>query len=126
MNKFTKMYPLIMRLSLVFVFVWFGVNEISNPVYWSGYVPPLVEKFLPFGINLFVQLHGVALSILALALLFKFYIRYAAFLSIIVLFSITGGLIVMNGLNEIAVRDIGLLGLALSIWLYEIKEKKKQ
>jgi len=41
----------------------------------------------------------------------------------LVLLSIIGGLISMNGLDEIVVRDIGIFGLALSIWLYEIKEK---
>jgi len=106
-----------------FVLGWFGVNEIFNPVYWSGYVPPIVEQFLPFDINLFVQMHGIVLSLLALSFFLSLYIRYTGLIAVGVLISIIGGLIMINGFNEIVVRDIGLLGLALSIWLHEIKEK---
>lgn len=123
MNKLAEKYPFVMRLSLAFVFAWFGISEILNPVYWSGYVPPLVEKFLPFGVNLFVQLHGLVLFLLALSFVFKFYVRYTGFLALGVLFSIIVGLIMISGFSEIVVRDIGLLGLALSIWLHEFKKK---
>lgn len=117
-------YPLVMRVSLGFVLGWFGVNEILNPVYWSGYVPPLAESLWPFGLNLFVQLHGAILSILGLSLLINKYIRYAGFVSVGVLVTIIGGLIMLNGFNEIVVRDIGLLGLALAIWLHSFSSNK--
>lgn len=112
-----------MRVSLGFVLLWFGVNEVLDPRYWSGYVPSLVASFLPFGVNLFVQMHGVVLSLLALSLFFKFYIRYTGLLAVGVIFLIISGLIMIDGFNEIVVRDIGLFGLALAIWLHEVKEK---
>lgn len=110
-----------MRLSLGFVFGWFGIAEILNPRYWSGYVSPIALDLLPIPILPFVQGHGVILTFLAICLILRFKLRYTGFLAMLVLLSIIGGLISMNGFDEIAVRDIGLLGLTLSIWLYEVK-----
>ena len=112
-----------MRLSLAFVFGWFGINEILNPGYWSGYVPPMAAEIIPIPILPFVQGHGAVLTFLAICFLFRFQLRYTGILAVLVLLSIIGGLISMNGFDEVVVRDIGLLGLALSIWFYEIKEK---
>lgn len=122
MKKFAEKYPLVMRVFLGFVLLWFGVNEVLDSEYWSGYVPPLVASVLPFKVNLFVQMHGVVLSLLALSLFFNLYIRYTGFMVIGVLLSIIGGLIMIDGFNEIVVRDIGLFGLALAIWFHSFKE----
>ena len=118
------MYSLVMRLSLAFVFGWFGVNEILNPRYWSGYVPPMAAEILPIPILPFVQGHGAVLIFLAICFLFRFQLRYTGILAILVLLSIIGGLISTNGFDEIVVRDIGILGLAISIWLNESRQEK--
>lgn len=112
-----------MRVSMGFVFGWFGISEILNPRYWSGYVPQMDIEIIPIPILPFVQGHGAVLVFLAICLIFRFYLKYAGALAILVLFSIIGGLISMNGFDEIVVRDIGLLGLALSIWLHSLKKK---
>ncbi len=123
MKKFAEHYPLVMRGFLGFVLVWFGVNEILNPRYWSGYVPQMAIEILPIPILPFVQAHGAVLVFLAICFFFRFQLRYIGVVAMLVLLSIIGGLISMNGFDEIVVRDIGLFGLALSIWLYEIKKK---
>lgn len=117
-------YPLVMRISLAFVFGWFGISEIINPVYFSGYVPPFITSLPIFNPNLFIQTHGVVLTLLSLCLIFKFHLRLTGILNILMLMQITGSLLLISGFNEIVVRDIGLLGLAISIWLYEIKKYK--
>lgn len=119
MRKFAKKYPLMMRLFLGFVLLWFGISEIFNPKYFSGYVPEFVLKFSPLDLYTLVQIHGAVLALLSLALFFRLYIQITSMIILFVLFSIILGLIVTSGFNEIAVRDIGLFGLALSIWLYE-------
>lgn len=122
LKKLASHYPLIMRLSLVFVFAWFGISEVLDPRYWSGYVPQMVIEILPIPILPLVQGHGAVLTFLAICFLFKFQLRYTGILAILVLLSIIGGLISMNGFDEIVVRDIGLVGLALAIWLHSFKE----
>lgn len=124
LKKLSANYPLVMRFSLGFVLLWFGISEIMNPIYWSGYIPPLVASLLPFNVNLFVQMHGAVLVLLALSLVFKFYIRYAGLLALGVLLSIISGLIMIDGFNEIVVRDIGLFGLALAIWLQSFSSNR--
>lgn len=122
LHKFAKHYPLVMRLSLFFVFIWFGISEIVNPVYFSGYIPAFVRALPFFNSNLFIQTHGAVLTLLSLCLIFKFYLRITGILNILMLMQIIGSLLLISGFNEIVVRDIGLLGLATSIWLYEIRK----
>lgn len=116
------MYLFVMRMSLAFVFAWFGIYEIFNPVYFSGYVPAFLKALPFFNSNLFIQTHGAVLTLLSLCLIFKFHLRLTGILNIIILMQIIGGLVLISGFSEIVVRDIGLLGLATSVWLYEIKK----
>ena len=114
-----------MRISLAFVFGWFGIYEIFNPVYFSGYIPPFV-RILPFcNSKLCIQTHGVILTLLYLCLIFKFHLRATGILNILILMQLIIGLLLISGFNEIVVRDIGLVGLAISIWLYESTQEKK-
>lgn len=121
LKKLAERYPVVMRWFLGFVLLWFGINEVIDPRYWSGYVPPIVLQFFPFSVNVFVQSHGLILSLLGLALFFKIHIPITGFVTMGVLLSIIGGLIMMDGFNEVVVRDVGLFGLALAIWLHDLQ-----
>ncbi len=121
LKKWASKYPLVMRLFLGFVLLWFGVNEILDPRYWSGYVPPIVLQFFPLSVNVFVQTHGIVLCLLGLGLFFKILIRFTGFITMVILLSIISGLIMIQGFTEIVVRDIGIFGLALALWLHEIQ-----
>ena len=123
LKKLANSYNFVMRIFMAFVFGWFGISEIFDPKYWSGYVPQTATSLLPISLYTFVQIHGIILALLALCLMFRFYLRYTGIISLLMLLSIIGGLIAINGFDEIVVRDIGLFGLALSIWLYEIHTK---
>lgn len=124
LKKLRNHYPLIMRGFLGFVFLWFGANEVLDPAYWSGYVPPVIVKTAPLDVFVLVQIHGIWLLILSLTLFFRFYLHAFGLLAMLTLLSIIGGLIMIDGFNEIVVRDIGLLGLATSIWLQNIDSTK--
>lgn len=113
-----------MRISLGFVFGWFGISEIINPAYFSGYIPQFIANLPYFNSNLFIQVHGIALALLSACLFLDFKLRIAGLISIIMLLQIIGGLLLVSGFNEIVVRDIGLLGLAISIWLQSLSLNK--
>ena len=119
MKQIAKQYPLVMRIFLGFVLLWFGVSEIFDPKYFSGYIPQIIAGAFPQSVLVLVQIHGVTLFLLSLCLFFRFHLRYSGILILLILLSIILGLISISGFNEIVVRDIGLFGLALSIWLYE-------
>src|SRR3989344_1681351 len=100
---------------LAFVALWFGYNEVTAPSDWVGLVP----EFLGSG-NALVYLvftHGVVLILCAMALVFNFHRRAAAGVLGLVLLGIVGALVMKGGVSDVAVRDIGLFGMALALWL---------
>ena len=113
----------IMRVFLAFVFVWFGISEISNPIHFSGFIPSFVSN-LGLDENLLIQIHGVFLVLLSFCLIFKFYLSVTGLLAILILVQIIFGLLIINNfeLDDIIVRDIGILGLAIGIWLNTLKK----
>lgn len=101
------------RITLGLVCLWFGVNELLQPSLWTGYVP-----ILPATATLtviLVLLHGSALLVLAVALIAGIAPRIAAAILSVLLVEIILGLTVGHGLNDVAVRDLGILGLALAV-----------
>ena len=108
----------IMRIFLAFVFLWFGVSEFADPANWVSYMPSFVSV-LGLDANFLVVIHGLFLIVLSFCLIFKLFLRIASFAAILILLQITFGLLVISKfeINEIVVRDIGLLGLAIGIWL---------
>lgn len=121
LKKWAQKYPVVMRFFLGFVLLWFGVNEVIEPRYWSGYVPPIAAQILPIPILPLVQIHGIILCLLGLGMFFRILIRITGFITMGILLSIISGLIMIQGFSEIVVRDIGLFGLALAIWLHDLQ-----
>mgnify|MGYP001610523478 CR=1 FL=1 len=114
-----------MRIFLAFVFVWFGISELSNPTHFSGFVPSSISN-LGLDENLLIQIHGAFLVLLSFCLIFKFYLRYTGLLAVFIMLQIIFGLLLINNfeLDDIIVRDIAILGLAIGIWLQSIKSSK--
>ena len=105
----------ILGLALGFVVVWFGVNEILTPADWTVFAP----TFLGTG-NLViyaVMAHGIILSICGILLAINLYRKFAGIILSLMFLEIVTGLIISSGLSDIAVRDIGLLGVAIAIAL---------
>lgn len=103
----------ILSLFLGFVVIWFGYNEVTNPEAWTVFVP----SFFGGGsmiINL-VMAHGVVLILSGLSVILNFHRRLGASVIALMIFSIVVTLISGSGLDEIAVRDIGLFGMALAL-----------
>ena len=112
----------IMRIFLAFVFLWFGVSEIVDSNNWVSYMPSFILS-LGIGANFLVQIHGVILTAVSICLVFKLFIRFAGFLAIFIMIQLIIGLLIIGKfeINEIVVRDIGILGLAIGVWLNSLK-----
>lgn len=98
---------------LGFVVIWFGLNEVRNPEAWAIYVPGFLQGMSM--VNTLVLVHGVILILSGVALIFNFYRRLAAIVLALMLLDIVATLWLGSGLDEITVRDIGLLGMALAL-----------
>jgi uncharacterized membrane protein YphA (DoxX/SURF4 family) len=90
--------------------VWFGWHEVVQPALWTQYVPVLAENSQPA--TFLVAAHGWVLLALAAALLIGVAPRVSAAIAALLLLEIVISLLV-TGLSDTAVRDAGVLGLAV-------------
>jgi len=98
---------------LGFVMVWFGINEILSPQEWVTFVPSFVNP--PMLATLSVLAHGVLLIVCGLSLFLNYYRKISATIVSLMLLEIIVNLILISGLTDIVVRDIGLFGSSLAL-----------
>ena len=111
LKKGLKYSPIIMRISIALVFLWFGFNQIFLPEDFLGYLPDFTSSFNP---SLLILLNGCLEVILGIFLILGLFTRLASFILAIHLLGIMFSL----GYNEIEVRDFGLMMAAFAIFLH--------
>lgn len=111
MSKINK--DLVLSLALGFVVIWFGISEITSPEKWGVYVPDFLSSL--GSLKNLVIIHGVVLVLCGIGVIFNFHRRIAAFLIACMIVQIIVTLFIGEGLDELVVRDIGLLGLSLAL-----------
>jgi uncharacterized membrane protein YphA (DoxX/SURF4 family) len=100
------------RILLGLVFFWFGYHELVQPGGWTQYVP-VVNESSSLAVIL-VLAHGWALFVTAAALVAGIAPRAAAAIASVLLLEIVISLAV-TGLSATALRDVGVLGLAVCL-----------
>jgi uncharacterized membrane protein YphA (DoxX/SURF4 family) len=100
------------RILLGVVFAWFGYHELLQPGQWTQYVPAVSESS-SLAIVL-VLAHGWVLLVLAAALVAGIAPRAAAAIASVLMLEIVISLAV-TGLSDTALRDVGVLGLAVCL-----------
>ena len=100
------------RIGVALVFLIFGIDQLIRPEAWFSYIPSGV---LNYGISesSFILFNGIFDTIIGLLLLIGFFTRTASILAVLHLV----GIIISMGYSDIAVRDFGLLVVALSVFL---------
>jgi uncharacterized membrane protein YphA (DoxX/SURF4 family) len=104
--------PTVARVLLGLVLAWFGYHELVQPSLWTGYVPLLSGSTL---LVLLVLAHGWLLLVLATALVAGIAVRAVAGVAVLLLLQIVVTLTWTNGLSDLVLRDVGVLGLAVSL-----------
>ncbi len=100
------------RILLGVVFVWFGYHELLEPAQWTQYVPVISES--SSAAIILVLAHGWVLFVLAAALLAGIMPRVAAAVASLLMLEIVIAL-AATGLSDTALRDVGVLGLAVCL-----------
>jgi uncharacterized membrane protein YphA (DoxX/SURF4 family) len=100
------------RVLLGLVLAWFGYHELVQPSVWTGYVPVVSGQTL---LVLLVLAHGWLLLVLAVALVAGIAVRAVAAVSVLFLLQIVASLTMSNGLSDLVLRDVGVLGLAVCL-----------
>jgi uncharacterized membrane protein YphA (DoxX/SURF4 family) len=109
---------LALRIGLMAVFLWFGVDKLMHPQYWlDAWMPQALQGFIQqWGIapRDAMNLLGIAELLVAFSLLTGYFMRWFAAGAIALLVAVS----VTHGFSEVLVRDVGLVGAltALILW----------
>ena len=101
----------LIRVSIGLIFFWFGLDKLIHPLLWLGWIPKTIINLIPFSGNTFIYILGVVELVLGVLLIVGFLVRIVALFTALNLI----GVIVSIGFNDIAVRDFGLLIMAVSL-----------
>lgn len=104
--------PTVGRILFGLVLAWFGYHELVQPSLWIGYVPVVSGSTL---LVLLVLAHGWLLLVLAVAMLAGIAVRAVAAVAVVLLLQIVISLTMSNGLSDLVLRDVGVLGLAVCL-----------
>ena len=109
MHSFFLSPRFLARLALAFCFLSFGLWEIVDPASWESYVPFFVVQTLG-NVELLVRLHGIALTIVALCVLFGVYLRVFTIIAALMIGEIVAALwLEGGGFTETFIRDVTIL-----------------
>jgi uncharacterized membrane protein YphA (DoxX/SURF4 family) len=98
-----------LRLGLGIIFFYFGVDKFVHVYRWVGFIPTWM--YLPISAELFMYIQGVIETAIGVLLLSGYFVRYAAGVSAVILL----GIVATMGFNDIMIRDLGLLLMAVSL-----------
>ncbi len=112
MKSYKEYAPILLRISISLVFLWFGLIQIFDPGSMIGYLPQFTYS-MPIGSLIFIFLNGIFETAFGLLLLVGFYTRLSSFLLGLHLLGITFSL----GYNDVAIRDFGLTLATFAIFL---------
>lgn len=113
-TRLSSLAPLVVRLALGLVLLWFSVNQLMNPGPWANIVPDYATTITGMSAVNVVLANGVFELLLAIVLLLGIFPRWAGLIASLHLLQIA----LMLGYNAIGVRDFGLAVSAFAIFLY--------
>ena|SRR5665213_2968783 len=124
-NKLPFFAPIVLRLGLAGVFVWFGTSQILDQSMWTSFIPTWAADLTGLSNIKLVLANGCFEVVMAVLLVFGFWVRPVAALLFLHMCSIVATV----GLDSIGVRDVaiatGLLSVTLSgndiiSWHYKV------
>ena len=123
-EKYKEYSPVVLRISLSLVFLWFGLSQIFNPDMFLGYLPDWAVDYagmmhmrfaiIPDSTYFLLFLNGTMETALGTFLLLGVFTRLSSLFLGVHLFFIMLSL----GYNDVAVRDFGLALATFSIFLH--------
>ncbi len=103
MNYSKSFAPVILRISMALVFLYFGFSQTIAPDDWISFVPEFVVPSFMTSNNL-VMLNALFEITLGFFMISGLYTRFSSFLLALHLFGITLSI----GFNPLGIRDFGL------------------
>ncbi len=101
----------VLRVGLAITFLWIGILILKQPEAWAGYVDPWVIKLLPVPIIQFMIATAIFDILIGFFLLVGVFTWLAALIGGIHIATV----LVVSGITDITVRDIGLIAAAFAL-----------
>lgn len=108
----------ILRIGLAITFLWIGIFIFKQPEAWGGYLQSWAVALLPIPLSQAMVGAAVLDIMIGLFLLFDIFTWFVALVSAFHLIII----LIVSGITDITVRDIGLLAATLSLMLYSLPQ----
>jgi hypothetical protein len=101
-------------IGIAFVFLYFGIDKFIHPLVWIGWMPVWMDGLGGLDKTVWLQIvGGTEIFVGALVLIpIRMIQKVAALLAALHL----AGVLTQVGWNDIAVRDVGLIFMTLSLW----------
>jgi uncharacterized membrane protein YphA (DoxX/SURF4 family) len=112
-NKMKSFAPVVVRIGLALVFLWFGSQQLLNNNAWIGLIPNWIVSTSGLSAITLVYINGVFEVVFASCLLLGLFTRVISFILTLHLLHIT----TVVGYTGIGVRDFGLTMAMFSIFL---------
>ena len=114
----------ILILGLAFVFGYFGIEKFIQPLNWIGWMPKWMDGLLGMGINAWLSIIGAGEIAIAIGLLIP--IRLIQQIASVLAALHLAGILTQIGWNDVAIRDIGLLAIAIAIpFLLSVRREER-
>jgi uncharacterized membrane protein YphA (DoxX/SURF4 family) len=104
MEKAKQYAPIILRIAMALLFLWFGMSQIIDPSVWVGFMPNSVVTLTGLSVTTLVTINATFEIIAGTMLLFGLYTRVIAAILFLHLLDIT----FVVSLDAIGIRDLGL------------------
>lgn len=116
MNKLKFFAPVVLRIGLALVFLWFGFSQIVDTASWTAYVPDYAMSLSHLSVTTIVHLNGIFEIIFGTLLLLGLFTRFAALLLALHMIDIT----IIVGLDQTGVRDFAITIATIAAFLHGI------
>lgn len=113
MEKMRKAAPVVLRIGISLVFLWFGWQQLSDTSLWAPVIPAFYTDLSGLSPETFVLINGWFEVVFGFLLLLGAFTRPVAFLLMLHMLHVTFTV----GYNGVGVRDFGLSMAAISVFL---------
>jgi len=109
----------IIGVGLAFVFVVFGLEKFFLPSHWLGWIPTWMDGLAMLDKTIWLKIIGGVELLTALLLLLPYrkVRRAGAGLATVQLIGILSEVFRQTGWNDVVVRDVALLSMAVALWV---------
>ncbi|MDP3724239.1 MAG: DoxX family membrane protein [bacterium] len=109
----------VLRTGLGITFVWIGILILQDPLAWGGYLEPWAVSLLPMPLEQVMVSTGVLDIVIGVFLIVNLFPWIAALAATVHLVMV----LLTSGFTAVTVRDIGLLGAAMSLLFFNWQKK---